>query len=190
MGLVLTSPPPLLHPEPLRYSLDAFAIGDILTLTCLRQFHKQANNIPTGRIDPTLTDWGCHFVGAMGEYVVARELGIPVNEEIYLGGDDGVDFVYYGKTLQVKTIMYGGPDPWIVFNHLSDFKAWACIPVQIKNPVTVEILGCISRHRFREIYKPCNLGHGDRVGVKVEQLNHLSVLLEAVGAKKNPASAG
>jgi hypothetical protein len=166
-------------PLPVICTLDEWDLPVIHVFALKRQAFKAALGVKSRRIDNSITDFGSHYIGAMGEYVVARELGISIDKAIYLGGDNGVDLHnYHGYTLQVKTIHYGGPNPHIVFPKVSDFKADACIAVQIQTPVTLAILGCISRQRFQDMFKPCNLGYGDNVAVMPDQLSALSVFLE------------
>lgn len=180
-------------PEPVICTLSEWDLPIVYTLALKRQAFKEALGVKSGRIDPNITDFGGHYIGAMGEFVVARQLGIDLDRAIYLGGDDGVDLEkYHGWTLQVKTIYHPTPTPHIAFNQLADFKASVCIAVKVRSPVTLAILGAISRQKFTAKHKPCNLKHGDRVGVLPDQLMALPEFMDTVcfreqTSEKNPA---
>ena len=49
------------------------------------------------------------FVGLMGELVVALETGLPLTTALISEGDSGWDFVYLGRTVDIKTATYDPP---------------------------------------------------------------------------------
>lgn len=167
-------------PDPVVCTLSEWDLPQVHTLALKIQAFKEACHVASRKIDPNLTEFGADYIGAMGEFVVARELGIEVDRAIYLGGDNGLDLEkYHGWTLQVKTTHYSGPNPHVVFPRLTDFKADCCIAVQIWTPVTLAILGVISQSRFRKHCQPWGK-LPDNVAVLPDQLTSLKEFMDTV----------
>lgn len=110
---------------------------------------KQANGINSNKHSDAATDLDIHILGASAEVAVARWLGVPVNADIYLSGDGGIDLTYQGVNIDVKMRSAWGKD-LLVMPDLSDFRAEVallCWPG--KEPDTVAVVGLVSRERFR-----------------------------------------
>lgn len=180
-------------PDPLVCTINEWELPTVYTLALRRQLFKEARKTQSQRIDPNITDFGSHYLGSLGEFVVGRELCLPLDKLIYLGGDCGIDYLvkYQGWTLQVKTTKCQKPDAHLVFPTLGHFKAQCAIFVQIMDPVTMWIRGVISQSRFRALAKPTDLSHGLHIAVQCDSLTSFTEFRDNaanfVEAKKDPA---
>lgn len=138
-----------------------------------KQFSPHASGIET------------HYIGMKGEWAVARYLAMFPDIHAYAGGDGGVDMVYRGYSLDVKTLR-----EWLVFNSLEDFKADIAVVV---NPYGDErdicipshkthwrrhviIRGWATRQQFEAVCFKVDFGYGERLAMRTEQLNPILTL--------------
>lgn len=82
------------------------------------------------------TDLGTHLIGLYGEIAVSRYLGLDIDETSRPGGDNGVDFVYNGYTIDVKTRPQVGYD-LMFYDDWSDLRADIFILVYINEETMV-----------------------------------------------------
>lgn len=101
--------------------------------------HKRAKNSP-GTIR-------CHERGILGEYAVAKYLGIPdrVDTNIYEFGDSGYDFEYRGDTIDVKTVGPKENNPELRVNSRKPPIADYYVLAQQLNLSTYQIIGYAHR---------------------------------------------
>lgn len=161
---------------------DAFDMAHLVLYAERVRCVKDALKVASRKYDSTQSEFELDFIGAMGEYAVCKYFDIPMNREIYIGGDNGVDIDIHGSTCQIKTINPKWNDPDLYFNDESCFSTDVAICTKIISPVKVEIIGCISKRKFMTICFPTNYGHGPRIAVKARKaLSHVDVLLPNQG---------
>jgi hypothetical protein len=101
------------------------------------------------------------YVGALGEYAVARTFGLKLDTKLYRVRDDGHDMeTEDGRTIQVKCITYGGPDPNLNFFEREEFKSTYAVLTRADTPTHVTIIGWIRQDEFMGVTK--NYGYGPR----------------------------
>lgn len=160
------------------YLFDEFDLSEVLMIASRRQACKVGSGAHSRRIDQNQTDFGSHYSGVFAELAVARVLELPMNRELYAGGDDGTDLPpYHGWTLQVKGTRY-----WkypVYFCAPEEFSADVCIGVRYLTPASVDIRGVITREMFGECLEPCDFNHGPRVGVLAMHLTDISIFKDS-----------
>lgn len=161
--------------------LDAEDLHRVVHLADRRNFIKQVRGTCSRRIDPKKTDFGIHLEGVAAEFVVSRQLGVDMNRDVYLGGDDGIDLEFNYWRLQIKGYPYNGPNFRVYLNDMREFrKADVLVAVHILSWDQYDILGCIHRDRFKKICKEDNFGYGQRICILPQELDDLSTLREAI----------
>lgn len=89
-----------------------------------------------------------HRTGKIGEYAVAKALGIPdsIDLEIYTdGGDGGVDLNYRGATIDVKTACQQRRDPSLTVNARKPLQADYYVLASRIGDVDVRLIGYAPR---------------------------------------------
>jgi hypothetical protein len=119
-----------------------------------------------------------HVRGALGEYAVAKHLGVPgeFDTEIYEGGDPGFDLRYRGMRVDVKTVRPRVNNPRLHVSTHGELTADYYILVQQLNRREYRVFGCAPRpvvrrsstFRFSRSRSLWPDRHGDEVYV-VEQ---------------------
>ena len=88
------------------------------------------------------------YIGFMGEIAVCRAFGIEHPHTLKKGGDGGSEFVYNGRTIQVKCRAHTTDKEDLIFKTRDDFSADVTVMTKMASPTTVKILGCISKTKF------------------------------------------
>lgn len=155
--------------------------------------HSDHGLRPTGGV---LTDTLCHTVGMLGEYAVARFLGLDPTRvfRVYDGGSDqGVDLVYRGMSISVKTrhtwnnpdvlidhqdgdqegkIQGMGADLLVACSLSCSRKQCHCIDSMLSDePIPVHILGWTTLESYQAQARVKNLGKGLRWLFPVDRLH-------------------
>ena len=164
------------------FDFDSYDLQFVNVHAARRQVVKESHKVPSLKFDINRTEYELHYIGSMGEYAVARTLGIKIDKDVHPAGDNGSDLYLNGKSLQVKTRTFGGPDVKLFFNDVSDFTADIVVGVQMLSPVRVDILGWISRDEFCEKQTNHDFGYGPRAVVAASALHPISKLREATKA--------
>lgn len=88
-----------------------------------------------------------HERGILGEFAVAKYLGIPeqIDEQIYENGDDGYDIVFNGKLIDVKTVGPQVNNPFLPVSTYGELNADFYILVQQLNQSKYQIYGYAHR---------------------------------------------
>lgn len=66
-----------------------------------RNDEKERRGVASKRFH-TRTDYETHLVGALAEVALSEYLGIGVDRRFLMGGDGGVDFRWWSKTIDIK----------------------------------------------------------------------------------------
>lgn len=89
-----------------------------------------------------------HLQGLLGEDVFARHLGIAerLDTELYPDGDDGVDLVYRGATIDVKTVGRHRDNPALTVDAYEPLRADFYALAHRIGPNTCRLVGYAPRH--------------------------------------------
>jgi hypothetical protein len=117
------------------------------------------------------------MLGVMGEYAVAKFLGLPFDTTINLQGDGGETDIYLGKlNVQVKSTKY--KTGRLVFNNKKEIAADLFVLCYCSEPdLLVQILGYIEKQLIDSVSEVKDLGHGLRIVVEQKHLLPISDLL-------------
>jgi hypothetical protein len=89
-----------------------------------------------------------HRTGKIGEYAVAKALGVrdSVNLEVYTdGGDGGVDLTYNGATIDVKTVGQHRSDPALTVDAYEQLRADYYVLASRISKMSVRLIGYAPR---------------------------------------------
>lgn len=159
--------------------LDPFDLLIIAMTAARRSAIKDALRTQSNKFNSDRTEFETHYVGFIGEFVVAKALGVDADRSVMIGSDNGVDLMFRNASIQVKTTTYVGKEPEIKFNDLSDFKTDIAAGVQILSPVRCVIMGWISRDDFVFNHKVKNYGYGDRAVVGQKNISPIETLINS-----------
>ena len=117
------------------------------------------------------------MLGVMGEYGVAKYLGLPFDTSINLDGDGGETDLYLGNlNVQVKSTKY--KTGRLVFNNKKEMAADLFVLCYCSEPdLLVQILGYIEKQLIDSVSEVKDLGHGLRIVVEQRHLLPISDLL-------------
>ncbi len=148
---------------------DPFDLQMVNMFAARQRAVKEANGVSTRRSAPNSTEFELHYIGALGEYAVAKALGLKLDKRVHVGADDGSDLSFRGRTIQVKTFTFTGPN-FQFFVNPGEFKADVAVAVQVLSPIRVRLLGWIERTLFEREASTRDYGHGKRLCVSVATL--------------------
>ena len=118
------------------------------------------------------SDFDIHFSGVLGEIAVARLAGVEIDKVFHLCGDAGYDLRLGGYTVEVKSRRKRGQD-LIILPDMADFRADHCILCWVTGGSEVEVVGIVSRQRFRMQALPVTLAHRPRLLMPWENLRSI-----------------
>ena len=149
-----------------------------------RNCGKQVNGVVNRKFDTKYSDFSINLHGLMGEYAVSKMLGVKIDTSVSLSGDDKIsDLTLNGKTVQVKTRMGVFTNSYLFFRNIELFKADVAVLASICNATEVNILGWITREKFRQAARIVNLAGHDVVAVdssKLDKPEYLKTYLETL----------
>jgi hypothetical protein len=160
------------------YDLDPFDLNNINMFAARQRAAREATKHHSQMKSPNFSEFGLHYVGAMGEYAVAKYLGLDLDYRILSGPDDGTDLQSVIGSVQVKTFSFTGKKKIdLFFNSISDFKASVAVGVQIINPTRLRFLGWITQEQFINESDSKDYRHGGvRSFVSEDKLTGIEVL--------------
>jgi hypothetical protein len=121
----------------------------------IRTNNARNNGVPNQRVASDKSDLTVDYIGLVGELAVAKYLDVEVELE-KVGADNGIDLIYGDLTVDVKTRSFPGND--LVFKTHKAFKAQVAILAQFNLENCVDILGCMSRKKFKQHATPTSYG--------------------------------
>jgi hypothetical protein len=140
---------------------------------------RQKVNLKTDdhQFDPKQTRYGSNLVGEMGAWATAAYLGAKWRDEVFFGGDDGVDLELGPWSVEVKTtrVRWGG----LLVNSVEAFRAHLAVLAYVSQefddkPIErLSLLGWVSRRRFLDSHEWKDCGHGKRLYMKQADLSHI-----------------
>jgi hypothetical protein len=151
--------------------LDTYEIAWAASGRC--QFKKDAGIKNSKRVDQQRDDYQITREGLTGEWAVGQTLGLPVNLENYLGGDPGWDFEYKGLKVDVKTTRA----KLLLFQNLDKFVADVAVLVRYVRDDLVQIVGIISKDKFKQNCQIRNLGYQDNYTISEDKLSPIEDLI-------------
>lgn len=128
----------ILSPEELQQCSEAAA---------KRTQYARSTGIKNQRKANNKSDLSVDYIGMVGEMAVGKVLGLEMDLD-KVGVDKGIDFIYKGLTIDVKTRSYPGDE--LMFKKTQYFRAQVAILARFKRDDCVDIIGCINRKRFIE----------------------------------------
>ena len=170
--------------EPVIISLSAFDLQYIAMYAERQRCVKRATGVNSKKYDKNKSEYELHYIGAMGEFAVAKHLVVPLDEAVYAIGDDGTDLMVNGWKCHVKTFAFPAKRIDYFIDGMNEFTADVGIFAQVLSPVRVKVAGCISRARFESTATVKNYGYGDRLKVVDEDLIPAIKLLSVQGTAK------
>jgi hypothetical protein len=114
-----------------------------------------------------------HLMGLKGEIALARVLDLPIDIIKKPMGDQGVDFIYKGNTLDVKTVEHKYPK---LFSNENKIRADIFILAHTKNE-WVTFVGWITKQEFIRKHRFLIGKHGKPWYVTPDDLFPLTMLL-------------
>lgn len=152
------------------------------TLDFIKRMRKDKDqfNVTDRMFDRNNTSEGINILGHLGEMVVGRLLGVPVDMEVRTHGDDGHDLYLGSTTIQVKTSTLKS----LIFNAPGLFKSDVAVLVQFigkdkkeswKDPRFI-VHGWVDRETFMENHYLHDYGYGTRLVLDSELLQTLDTL--------------
>lgn len=93
-----------------------------------------------------------HEQGILGEFAVAKYLGIPrqIDDEIYENGDPGYDLVFQGKRIDVKTVGPQVNNPFLPVPTHTELQADYYVLAHQLNQSNYRIFGYAHRQQVRK----------------------------------------
>jgi hypothetical protein len=159
------------------FTEDDLALAD--QLAHLRNDRKVAMGITSKKFDPSKSEWDAHYQGILGELGAARALGVPIDKEEVLSGDNGVDLrLRGGLSAEIRYRTQRGWDFALNGANISYLKSDVGILVWpgVKEN-TVELIGWTSRIHILQHGEIMNFGYGDRLVLKHRQTVEMDRLL-------------
>ena len=136
-----------------------------------RTNYARSTNIKNQRFAKDQSDLSVDYIGIIGELAVAKVLGLEMDFD-KVGVDYGIDFIYGDLKVDVKTRSH--PKTELIFKSMKAFKAQVAVVAKFKPENCVEILGCISRKKFRKHERPTVY---ECIGVPKELLSPIETLI-------------
>lgn len=130
-------------------------------------------------------DFQIHLIGKVGEFAVARYLGIEVRDDLTVGGDGAIDLVKLGQSIQVKTRADAkeqarNGELLLIFNHIGEFQADWSVLCSVDRVCSVTLHGFVSRERFAANARSKDFGYGARLVIAASQLSSMEHFDKAV----------
>jgi hypothetical protein len=161
---------------PCSLCFGAFEMQYLCMVAERRNCGKQPNGVMNRRYDKQ-NDFSLNLHGVMGEYAVAKYLGLKLDHSINLSGDDKVADLKRGdETIQVKTNMARWRQCYLYFNSLDLFRANIAVLAKIKSATEVDLVGWVTRDDFHKKAYRKNFGYGERFCLEEEQLRDMQSL--------------
>ena len=151
--------------------LDTYEIAWAATDRCKHK--RDLGIVNTKRIDQKRDDYAITREGMAGEWAVAKVLGVPVNLELYAGGDPGWDFEVSGIKIDVKT----SRAQYLLFNTIKSFKADFAIFAKYLNDYQIDLVGMISRQEFTQKCEIRDFGYGENFVMHPDNLTDVREIL-------------
>ncbi|CAB5220475.1 hypothetical protein UFOVP236_73 [uncultured Caudovirales phage] len=146
-----------------------------------KRINSSKGDVINRRYSKDIDDFGMHLIGCMGEAAVHAALEIPYKVDVTKFGDDGNDILVYDVSIQVKTLsraMFGGNLLYV--NDIEKVKSDVLVSTVITGPSSVEILGAISKEKFKRVMFNNNFGYGNRHCVNQKDLSDMNALSKHV----------
>jgi len=145
---------------------------------------KSKAKVRDQKIDANQSALELNILGAIGEFAFGTLIGQKPHVHRGRKGDGGIDFLYNGWSIDVKYIPTGGV---LVFRSLPHFRSDVAVAVSGPRgdltPVTVRVLGCIGRERFRTLHRPHHFQYGDFVALDTEKMSPCWKMDEIAGPR-------
>lgn len=125
-----------------------------------------------------LTEYESHYVGMLGEYAVAKYLGLRIDETVSRHGDGKiVDLLHGNMEVQVKSRLPQKPPLYLFYESRDVAERTVC--ALVKTPATIDIVGWIGREEFLNQCVEKNFGYGTRYAVTDKQLHYMEEWYES-----------
>ena len=141
------------------------------------QKKKEANKeiITNHKVCTRFTDTRTFEIGFLGEYAWESIFHQKPDTRPMIGGDGGKDFIFHGKSIQIKT-----SKGFLIFNNMEHFSTQiaVCVAYEPTDLYAVWVQGWITKEEFREKHFIENFGYGPKVCVQPVDLHSITTLEE------------
>lgn len=127
-----------------------------------RSYYKQLGDI----------EFNPHLLGLLGELTFSIITGLPIDEKLKRNGDGGVDFIYQGVPINVKTTRWKSGLPMLEFekkyNNFDGVYVYIMVDEERKKG---RIIGWIDRDEMPWVWGWKDFGFGERIFVRRKDLH-------------------
>jgi hypothetical protein len=142
---------------------------------------KERAGVRSNKFDASKGEEDAHLIGVMGEYAVAKYLGLKIDEVVTLHGDNGSDLNACNCIrIEVKTRNRRGFDFALNNTRTSDIKWDVGILAYKVASNQIEIAGWISKVSFLSRCTVKNYNYGDRLVVEPDKMFALTDLRNTI----------
>lgn len=128
-----------------------------------KQINLARGEINNRRYAKDIDDFSMHLIGVMGEAGLCKQLHIKYSPPFHKYGDDGNDIDYGGYTIQVKTQSKSyGDDGLLYVNDINAVPSDILVSACVHGPASIQLVGAISKDKFKRIMHQRDLGYGMR----------------------------
>lgn len=174
----------------------AYDLEEAVKIAAGRNDAKEFHKVHSNKFDDNKTERECHEEGIFGELGISLWTGLPIRADLSLSGEKphGKWDFQFPLTSQTAEVRYrcerdyydrssGKRIPTefgLNSRNMNDFVTdWGILVWPGKEPMTLEIVGCISREMFDELKYPGWL-KGPRWMIKTDLLQDLDLVLQQV----------
>jgi hypothetical protein len=170
----------------IKYELTDVELNLADQIAHLRNDKKVAYNVRSKKMKKEYTEFETHYIGAKGEVLMARLLGLKLDMSSGLKGDGGTDLVFpNGLTIQIKVRTKVGWDYLLPTDSLYSFKTDIGVlvytfpsdyPSEMSN--VCYFAGWTSRTHFPTKARLLNLGYGKKLAISPKDMLPPKLLLQ------------
>ena len=144
-----------------------------------KQINLARGEINNRRYAKDIDDFSMHLIGVMGEAALCKELHLKYAPSFLKYGDDGNDIDYAGLNIQVKTSSKSHGDNGLLYvNDINAVPSDVLVSACVHGPASVQLLGAISKDKFKRIMHKQDLGYGMRDCVYTRELMSIETMEE------------
>jgi len=145
-------------------TLDRWDLAEVERIARGRNDRKVEAGVRSNKVDAAKGELGAHLMGVRGEYAVGKLFGLPLDEDCWLHGDNGVDLEVAGYTFSVRTRGMNGWDYALMGTDTSEFNTDFGVLVWApdRNPRSVTVAGWTTKGHFMHNRKPVEYIAGQR----------------------------
>lgn len=149
------------------------AAHDAAIIHATKDISIRAGVVKDNSVCTTMDAYEKHFIGQLGQQAISQFTGAPCDGKLYLYGDRGIDMIFAGQAVQIKTSKRSYQNHHAYLDSLDEFKADWLIECSLHTVACVCVHGFISKYKFARVCFNGNLGYGKRKLVKESDLTDI-----------------